>query len=221
MTVPSLGIFQYAGVTFPTESRTVVTARPMYDDADRQVKYVIHQINTSCTVTAACLIDSLPGAGGPNSVSGDFVDDVLAYIRTRLTTPGSALIFEGMGYSSLSCNGDSQALDLDFGPKPRLITWRPISNIAAEVTWQCDVALPECSGTQYQGVLLSLNYTQDFSIDHIGNCSRSTTGVFTIPMTRQQNGTLFGPSTLPDSARSILGPSVLSICDTILVSTHD
>lgn len=205
MTVPAIGTFQYYGVNFPADTSCTVSVRIHYDESDRTATHLVHTINASTTLTAASLINLLP-EGQPGE-SGTPTDDVMTTIMNRLGQPQAALIFEGRGYTTLTCNGgavdpDTNQFvnDVDFGPKPRIITWKPIGPAAAEVTWQCEVALPSCTGLVYQGVLLSLTYTQDFSVDHLGHCSRTTTGTITIPMTRQQDGALLGPATLPDTA---------------------
>ncbi len=191
-------MLQYYGVTFPTETKSEVTARMEYDESGRTVKYVVYTINAKATLTAASLVNLLPQ--GVAGFSGDPTDTVMSVILARLSTNGAKLIFEGKGGQNLTCNDGSGVIDLDFGPKPKVLAYETIGNTAVKIAWQCDVALPPCNALYYQGVVLSLTYTQDFSTDHNGNCSRTTTGTIVIPLNRTQDGSLLGPGTLPDTA---------------------
>lgn len=218
------GVCSYNGVTFPTETETVeIASRPVPDASGRTVKYVLHAITLKFTVAVEQLIVDQEGGGFEEST-----DSPLEVIRKRLTAYGGELHYENIGFGNLTINvqgtttqlglasgqgppnDDDTVLDVEWGPKPTLLRWKPDAfNQAAEVTWTVEVRIPECDTASYEFATMEAVYKLSFEIDRSGYTRRVYSGHVSIPQTR---ATVTG-RTLSDQAdrlRETINPARLA-----------
>ncbi len=176
----SVGTVSYNGFTFPAPFDAEVTAVPRMDSSNRYVKYVVY------TITIATII--VPD-DAPTSTAGAQVDDNLEDIRCRLLKSGGSFQFnnQGLGDNISVNNSGAGRLDVNFGPHPRILSWKPTgSNRACHVVWSVDVALPECCDTIISPSLafvksLEHNYTVSWDINEYGATTRIIQGRLEIP----------------------------------------
>jgi len=134
-----VGTVAYNGVTFPSPLRAKAEVRPIYDDAGRMVKYRAYTL----TVEAIFVGEDFAAIG-----AGGAIGPGMALLRQYLLEPGGTLTFtdQGLGHNLTALN------IVDFGPKPRILTWEPIgSNRAARVVWSCEFTVVEYYGTGAYG----------------------------------------------------------------------
>ncbi len=159
----------YNGYTFSDRSHIDVSTEPVYDDSDRSVTYLKHMI------TVQAIVIPEDGSGASAGTTANTMQD----IRRRLTKPGQrfSLTDSGFGPDIVIGNiGTNAVNDVNFGPKPRMISWKPIGNtVSAEVTWQCEVCIPDCEFAGYEGVA-SFHYSVRFSLTDRGHTTRTTSG---------------------------------------------
>lgn len=184
-TPADIGELSYNGYTFGPLTHVDVAGDFVYDDAERAVLYTRYRV----TANAVIAYDS-------NHASQD---DHLEAIRQRLSKPGREFKLEDKGFGpSIHVNGSTSGIprDVNFGPKPRILTWTPIGNTeACQVTWQCEVCVPECDDAATSG-LESINYAVRYSVDAKGFTTRTITGHLTIAITRK----LGDYTAIPDTA---------------------
>lgn len=166
----------YNGVTFPANAdTTAVQARMVYDPAGRTVVHTLYQVTIRAMIAAD---ESNPG--GTN-------DPTLQQLRALLERPGGVLTYQNRGFGNLSVNGPGQPRDVLWGPRPKVLSWEPTGdNLSAFITWQVEVAIPECpEGASYQFQLMELNWKQSVSKDASGYSKRTVSGHYRIPQTRK------------------------------------
>tara|TARA_Y100000401_G_scaffold30623_1_gene22384 strand:+ start:20829 stop:23036 length:2208 start_codon:yes stop_codon:yes gene_type:complete len=125
------------------------------------------------------------------------IDPALAYLRRRLMQPARHLRVSDMGFGyELNINDplDETGLhDVDYGPKPRSLTWKPIAaNKAATIQYEIDFCIPECESWE-KGVkeqkpsvfnlpetggalpveVMGATYNQSWAIDEAGQTIKS------------------------------------------------
>jgi hypothetical protein len=170
--LPTVGLVSYNGVEFGAKTNSSVRAVPHYDQAERTVSYVIY------TITAETIISS--EANLNSDTDGD-----LAELRLRLLTPGGELHYEDKGFGGLTINVDEDSKDVVWGPKPRLLEWKPLgSNQACKVTWQVEVAIPECDDASFEFALMESNWRIQYALDQSGYTRITYSGYIRIPQTR-------------------------------------
>lgn len=180
--LPATGTLAYNGVAFDTLTKIKVTATPVFDDAGRMVKWVEHILHVRGYITVA-----------PNSTT----DTTLGTMRSRLTQAGQALVFTGKGYNPLIVNSlaDGPATDVNWGPKPEVLSWMPIgNNVTALVEWQVRCHVPECDTPTYKNAIMAFTSEANFAIED-GYTTITTTGSVEIPQTR---GAGSGAASTPD-----------------------
>jgi hypothetical protein len=159
----------YNGYTFPVKYNAKITSRPQYDPAGRS------RIFTRYTIEVYGLVTSTETSRQNNS---------LLNIRRRLQQPGGVLKILGLGFGDIDTSpGTGGQLDVEWGPKPQLMTWNPIGTIAAEVVWTCEVALVDCfdsSSQYYQDKFLSFNFESAWTVNERGYTTRSISGSYTV-----------------------------------------
>ena len=167
MALPTQTI-SYNGYTFPTETETVgVSIRPVYDSSGRTVVQSVYSLTLRARVAA-----------------GATQGETLATIRSALERPGGAFVYEGRGFGDFELNVGGRQ-DLAWGPKPTLITWKPIGGSqSADMTWQVEMALLGCDSAPTTGQVMETNYKISFDTDYAGYTKRTITGYFRIPQTR-------------------------------------
>lgn len=174
------GTLSYNNYDFGPLTEIDVKTEPVYDEADRSVMYVRHSITAKGIVAA-------------DGTHAD-QDSHMEAIRQKLTKPGQPLELSAKGFGpGISVNQVDGPQDVDFGPKPRMLSWIPVGHTeSAEVVWQCDVHLPECTYGYTTGVA-GLNYSISYTINQRGFTTRTITGHLLIAMTRKGTG-------IPDTA---------------------
>lgn len=163
---PSLTTISYNGWEFPAESHTEgVSVRPVYDSAGRTVKYNVYSFTIRVMI-----------AGGPTS-------EIVQSARRRLTKPGAAFQFSGVGMDmAINVTG---VRDVVWGPKPQELSFRPLGGgNACELVWHVETAIPDCKNAQYRFAAMEYAYTATFQTDRAGYTTRTITGHLTIPNNR-------------------------------------
>lgn len=176
-TVPNDCIYLYNSVLFdPNATETLhLSVKPMYDAAGRTVVYNVYSI----TLKSIIAQQNQPATS----------DDFITTLRTKLTKPGGELIYENQGLGRISVNtslAGRPARDVVWGPKPQLLTLKPLGQLACEVVWTVEVAIPECDPgvTKYQFALMEFNFQLSFDIDQSGYTRRTYSGFLRIPQSR-------------------------------------
>lgn len=185
----------YNGVTWVDPySQSEVSATPEYDPSGRTIIFIRYRLRLKGWVT--CDSASLNYEGGPGDAGG--INPTLDDMRNKLEHPGGELVFQNRGFGAFEINTpESQVYDVEWGPKPRVLSWRPLgSNMAAFVEWECEVCIPECDSASYRSGILSFTYDVAYSYDQDGYETIRRTGQLTIPLTRND----VGDRTIPGSA---------------------
>jgi hypothetical protein len=163
-TLPGIGTISYNGYTFyGPRVRTTLRVTPRYGSDGRTVIYNVFEIMVRFVLTS----DPLGQQGGLPT------DGNMVAALSALNQPGGTLLFNGLGYGPYNINTGLNPTDVVYGPKPRVVSAEPMgSNLAMRVTWTCEVALVACGITGgiegFQGQLLELTYTNDWTIDQAG-----------------------------------------------------
>lgn len=173
---------KYNGFTFPDRSNIRVNSNFVYDGAGRTV------IGTRYVLTISTIITDEAATISNLRTSGSIVAD----IRKRLALPGKTLEIhhDGFAVGPLQINlGQSNPRDIEWGPKPRVLSWVPIGDtMSCEVVWECEFMLKECSENGHDGVK-EFNYSVAFSLDSMGFTIRRISGFISIANTRKDGGT--------------------------------
>lgn len=177
--LPSLGTCVYNNVSFGSAARSSISGRYLYDGADRTIVAVVYKLAISTIVQN--------DAG---------TDANIQAIDAALSAAGQKLTYKGIGLGNFSINvgGQGAASDVMWGPKPRVVMFKPIGcGQAVEIDWEVEFAIPRCSDAVFTKNLMAFNFEADYSIN-LGLTTRTITGYIEIPMTRVGGG-----NTLPDS----------------------
>lgn len=184
------GKLAYNGVIFPVPMKTQATARCNYSRDGRTVKDVTHTITTEGIVVPE-------DYSGSASDTNGFLDS----LREDLTKSCRELVFFDRGYGDLVVNKGkantpvdatgattTTALDVNFGPRPQVLTWRPIAaENAAEIRWQVETTIPECPNARYKDSVQDHFFSISWGIDQNRMTTRTITGVLEIPLTRKSH----------------------------------
>lgn len=153
----------YNGITLNVTQVVSVSCRNVYDAAERTVTHVVVSLRVKAVVAA-----------------GAAQNATLAAYRVALERPGAALTYTGMSFGGLTIN----ATDLIWGPRPRVLLWRPKGDQAAEIEWHADVAMLHCANAPFRGQVMEAVYSLSVSVDKAGYTTRVHRGLIRIPMTR-------------------------------------
>lgn len=158
----------YQGYQFPNSfTSSSTSARFIYDTAGRTVTHTIVTIKVTSKIAA-----------GANQ------NATLSTIRAALERPGGSLTYTGKGYD-IQVNQNGQPSDVRWGPRPQVLEWKTLGGAyAAEITWQCEVALNNCSNASWQSKLLEYTYSLQIDTDESGYTTKTHSGKIVIPMTR-------------------------------------
>ena len=179
------GTVSYNGFTFPGPIGARIQAAPVYDTAERYVKYIKYTITVETVLTAEDILE----VGSSYSIgTAERTDEIMNDARVSLQTAGGSLSFQTQGFGTLDVgtSAGSSQFDVSFGPHPRLLVWEPLgSNRAVRIAWICDVTIPECevrlTGTNLYNIVSSFEYEIAWSIDEEGMTNRRITGVVESP----------------------------------------
>lgn len=166
-----IGLLTYNGVKFDALYTSDIQGEPVYDDAKRTIKFLRWAITVSARITPQ----------GADSTT----DPYLLTLRQKLTRPGQILQYQAKGFGDFIINNPAVGVwDVDWGPKPELLSFKPIgNNLAALVVWRCTVAIPECPTALFQRAVMMLNYSASWDIDTDGYHIINTSGALEIPLT--------------------------------------
>jgi hypothetical protein len=192
MALPTFGTLHYNGYTFNEKTETVaLSMRPVYDHAGRTVLYLLFSITVRTVIT---------GVAGTDAEVGR--------IRRQLTRPAGRLNYDGRGFGGLLVNVGAGPKDVVWGPRPQELSWKPLGrNLAGELTWRVDVALPDCDNAAYQFRPLEFSFSVTHDVDK-GYTRRTIAGYLRIPQTRR-GATDRRLSDSPDYYRERIAPPLL------------
>ncbi|MDE2097168.1 MAG: hypothetical protein KGL39_07970 [Patescibacteria group bacterium] len=174
--LPDGSTASYNGYSFGLYTQTEgIEGTPVYDPAGRTVSHIVYSIT---------LKSIIQNDGG--------TDASLQTIRRQLEAPAGAFSYQNKGFGNLTVNtaggqGQGIARDVIWGPKPKMLRWRPIGGPAAcEITWRCEVAVaPECPNAASSFALMEFNYSLKITNDRAGYTRRTISGHVRVPQTRQ------------------------------------
>ena len=183
------GKLAYNGFEFPLPVKVRMTAQVIPSSDGRTTKAVQHTLSVEGIFVAEDF------TGGT-----DDTDSGLDTLRKRLTKPCRELIYYDRGYGTLVINkgvtdtpvsvtleeniGDTRAIDIDYGPKPRIISWQPIAGRGAcNVSWEVVTTIPECDNARYKGIA-DHSFSINWSIDQNRMTTRTISGTMEIAATR-------------------------------------
>ncbi len=159
MAITTVGQLHYGGVTFDALHMTKLNGTPEYDESGRVVKWIKWVLEVEGWIGG--IIDS-----------GTEMEDK----RIKLTTPAQTLVHDGKGFGSLFVNRVGPPLDVNWGPKPEMLSWRPLgSKQGCAFTWRISFCIPECSKSRYT----------DIEVDIDGYTTRGIAGHVLIAQTRK------------------------------------
>lgn len=240
---------EYNGYRFYETSKCSVKATPVYQEDEITVKHINYSISIHALVTVNDQLSGIDG-GASREPSADTyplfdpnaettTDINLADLRKTLTKPGAVLKFKNLGMGKVVVGGRNSRLavgdsdlnlfliDVDNGPKPRMLTWEPIgSNQTARIVWTVEFSIPECYDVtetipqRYPGIFSSYTYTESFSYDMDGYLTRTIEGRVEVPHSfklLQQDGmdipvVAQGMSTELYKLRNLFLPKALQWC---------
>ncbi len=164
----SLGTISYNGIDLTgPETEVVINQTVVPDSAGRTEEYVRINIEIRKIITAANI----------------------ETVINKLSAFGGELKLQNYGWSNLWINGNSgtSKKDIAYGPKPTVLSWRPIQpGLAWELHWAVETCIPYCSdgSVAYSNKIQSLCYSISYDINDLGLTTRTITGHLTIPATR-------------------------------------
>ena len=155
-----LGQVTYNAFIFPPALNSSVSCKPVYDDTERSVMYMLYSIRIEFIVdldhVATLGEDGTENFAYNTGGTKGTIDNQIAFLRRRLCQPGRALKIAKLGLgpdlfintTAATTSPQPTLWDVTWGPKPRMISWEPLGmNRAVRVTWECDVGLVECENT--------------------------------------------------------------------------
>jgi hypothetical protein len=193
-------ICKYNGVVFGVETEMLdCTIKPVPDSAGRTVVLTEHHVKLKTLIAQA------------NQDTNQTTDTTLASLRKKLTAYAAPFYFQNLGYGDLVVNvTPSGAWDVAWGPKPDLLSWKPIGAAqAAEVVWSVCVRVPECEQATYKFPgIMELNYKLTIDVDKSGYSTRTYAGFLRIPQTRASVSSRKIQHTA-DELRELINPGLL------------
>lgn len=192
---------EYNGFKFPPATKSNAKMTPVYDDSGRVLKYMRLEIKVSFYLLHGMMLGT-NGSGANNLYSGSYnyvnshmptsiqdadhtTDDEMDYIRATLLQPCQLLRFESQGLGSvLVQDGSSTRRDVDNGPKPKLVTWKPLTNKVCYVEWEVSTTFLPCD-TFATLPYVGFSYDANFTVSKEGLTTRRISGQIEIPLTRR------------------------------------
>jgi len=171
---------KYNGFVFPLAKQSTARFSPVYDESERAIKY------TEVELTIDFYLHAGLGDATPTYIPDTSVDSTFNSLRHTLSQPGQVLQFESQGMGTFTVGGVSQP-DVDFGPKPRVIQWKPVGGkLACRVLWVCTARIIDCpSPFKPEGSLLQVPYEVSWNIRPEGTTVRTVTGEAEISLARK------------------------------------
>lgn len=166
--LPNPATLSYNGITFNSTQEVFASKKFIPDSSGRTIAKTVLTLKVKAIV-----------ADGANQ------NATMAAMQAALERPGCALTYTGMAFGGLSVNTPGGKRDLEWGPTPRILNWKPVGrDQAAEIEWQVDVTLIGCPDAPDRNAVMEANYELDFSVNTSGLTTRTISGFVKIPMTR-------------------------------------
>lgn len=193
----SSGQLSYNGVTFPSSTSSELRIQPVPDASGRTAKYSVFTITARAEWTA-----------GPGQDTSSWEQEIQA-MRRALTHFGGALTYNNKGIGQLNVNvGTSGSRDVVWGPKPQELAFRLLgAGRAFAMTWQVQVAIPDCAQAMFAGKLMELCWSASYAVDYAGYTTRTISGFLAIPNNRLGNGRQLADS--PDNYIALIAPPLI------------
>lgn len=215
---PPAGILYYNGFWFPELVQTRGSIAAVYDATGRFVKYTKFRLRVETMIYPGCDdrlgtdIDPLLGTTYtpkfPRTANSDNpltiqngVDTGFEALRALLTAPGGVLLYvdKGIGteYRVSGTPGLTTHLDVEFGPKPMVVSWEPIAgNKALRLVWEIEAAIPECTGGAHvggadAGRIAEMSWGESYEIDAHGLSVHTQSGWLETVAIRQGSRSLY------------------------------
>lgn len=168
----AVGTVSYNNFVFPAPVKIRIQMQPIYNADGRTLKWNEYRITVETPIVS-------------EAPSGSSTDTVMTALRARLSAPAKNLVITGIGIGTIQI-GPSYTADVNYGPKPTILTWEPIgSSQACRLVWSCTAAIRDCNaGT---GSNIDFSYSITHTIDEKGYTTRVVNGSLEIAGSR--NGT--------------------------------
>lgn len=160
----------------PAETETTgFSVKPVYDTAGRTVIYSEIEIAIRTTIYRTTV-----GA----------VDAVVDALQTLLNQNGGAFIWQAKGGGTIRANVPGErSRDVNYGPKPQLLSLSKIHQLKTQIDFRITVCLPMgCTTPFFKGGVLEFNFRLAWAGDLSGRTRRTYSGHLVIPVTRGDNG---------------------------------
>lgn len=178
----------------------------MYNELRVKVSfYLFHGLNLGHNGTAASpntstnlysgsynYANNIPSGLDETSPSSDGVkdddfstDQEMEFLKGRLLEPGQHLQVTAQGLGTINVQDPtvSTSVDVDNGPKPELVTWRPLSNKCCYIEWAVVTRYSPCASI-YPSTIAQFPFTVEFDINNRGLTTRTITGAIETIMSR-------------------------------------
>lgn len=168
---------KYGDFTFTNPLSVGVSVEPVFDGLGKLLLYYRY------TITVRDVI-SYDGEGNVGTNMDSSFDEIVA----RLSYCGNRLQINGVGCGLIDVGPGATSYDVEFGPRPRVVNWRPVgSSRTIEITWQVVAAVPRCElVNSLRGLApISLYYSTSFSIDNAGMTTRTLSGYWEVWKSRK------------------------------------
>lgn len=166
----------YNGFQFPPIANVRATIVPEYGEDGRSIKY--HTL--AITVDAVITPFKQYTAGDNSDKEQGSIDIEMETIRARLLVPGQPLniLLQGLGEyhinSETGQNTSRRYKDIDYGPKPQVLEWEPITSQAAKIQWLVTARIIPCGNTNIPvNGIYGFSYDTTWAFDNGGWLTRT------------------------------------------------
>lgn len=176
------GTISYRGLKFSVLKKAELSAKMVYDEADRVVTHIQYTLKISDAVVWAESVEALQGN--------------MAEIQDVLSLPGQELIIDSIGFDTyLSTSAEGTRPDLLWGAKPRAMNFRPTGGERSWMfDWECEFNVSRCADpeelTGDELPLMAFNWEWTGSVDEQGLMTRTITGYIQVPAVTLNDGLL-------------------------------
>lgn len=170
-------VISYNGVNFlhPGTETVGCNIRPLPDASGRAVKVTQYELTIRTYF------------GDDTQLLAMSTDLTMESVRKRLTAYGGYLRYQNVGLGlDLAINVPSGGgiRDALWGPKPTVLSWKPMGQAACEVTWSVTFAIPECDNAVYRFAPMEFCFKVTHQRDRSGYTTRTYTGHVAVPQSK-------------------------------------
>ena len=171
------GTLQYNGFSFGPTSTTPpsiqISGKPVFDDAERAVKYMKYRIDVLAYIVA----------DDQTAMAAKMIE-----VREKLSRPGRRLIIESLGFGDTDTSDAGTQADVISGAKPVVIQLEPVGSTNTwQLRWQCDFHIAEGAAALADN-WLAMNYRSIYRINNFGLTQRITKGHLQVIAIRDSAG---------------------------------